>query len=263
MVQALRHPVGTMCFMESGSVDVEVSHSFYAAVFDWGVDDHSFPTGGSYTRFLLQDLPVAGAFSVDADQDLSILPDQWWPFVCVESVDAVLQHAVSLGAVPLGDVVDVPGEFSAAEFRDPSGAICGMWQPRSHVGARFTKEVGALSWTDLATPDPTAAASFYGELFGWTLGSEDMKSQTYGFFTSDGAVVAGLARSDSAEAPWWRPHVGVKDLDAAIATAVELGGELGGEAPDVPGLGRRVAVKDPIGIRLMLIEACHGTNNRK
>jgi predicted enzyme related to lactoylglutathione lyase len=255
MVQSLRHPVGTFCFMESGSVDVELTHRFYGGLFDWGVDEHSFPSGGSYTRFLMRDLPVAGVFSVEADQGLSLLPAQWWPFVSVESVETILQQAVALGAAPLGDVVDVPGEFTAAEFRDPSGAVCGLWQAGTHIGASFTGEAGALTWTDLSTADPSAAVSFYGELFGWTHGSEDVKSETYEFFTSDGAVVAGLARSDSADTPWWRPHVGVSDFDAAIAFAAKLGGDVGGEAPNVPGLGRRAAVKDPNGISLMLIES--------
>lgn len=254
MVQPMRHPVGTFCFMESGSAEMAVSHRFYASLFDWGVDEHSFPDGGSYTRFLVRGLPVAGAFSVEAHQDLSMLPGQWWPFVAVESVETALGQAVSLGAVPLGDVVDVPGEFAAAEFRDPSGAVCGLWQPRAHIGARVITEVGALTWTDLSTPDPTTAASFYGELFGWTIGSEGAEAETYDFFTSDGAVVAGLTACESVDAPWWRPHVGVSDFDAAIAVAFELGGNVGEDAPDVPGLGRRVAVEDPNGISLMLIE---------
>jgi len=241
--------------MESGSVDMAASHRFYGDLFDWEVDDHSFPGGGSYTRFLIRDLPVAGAFSVDADQDLSRLPAQWWPFVSVESVESALGRAVALGAAPFGDVVDVQGEFSAAEFVDPSGAVCGLWQAGTHIGASFTGEAGALTWTDIVSPDPTAAASFYGELFGWTIQSENMNSESYEFFVNDGAVVAGLAKCDSEEVPWWRPHVGVSDFDAAIAVAAELGGDLGDEVRSVTGLGRRASVTDPNGISLMLIES--------
>lgn len=29
------------------------------------------------------------------------------------------------------------------------------------------KTVGAVSWTELTTPDPAAAQAFYGALFGW------------------------------------------------------------------------------------------------
>jgi predicted enzyme related to lactoylglutathione lyase len=241
--------------MESGSVDVESSHRFYGGIFDWGVDEKAFASGGSYTRFLMRDLPVAGVFSVEADQDLSALPAQWWPFVSVENVTTVLKKAVALGAVQFGDVVEVPGVFSAAEFVDPSGALCGLWQAGTHIGASFIDEAGALTWIDLVTPDPSAAASFYGVLFGGTVESEDLKSgTTYDFFTSDGAVRGGLTRSDSADTPSWRAHVGVTDFDAATAVAANLGGVVGAEASNVPGLGRRAAVKDPNGISLMLIE---------
>ena len=74
MVQSFGHPKGAFCFMESGSVDMGLSHRFYGGLFGWGVEEHQFPDGGSYTRFLIRDLPVAGVFSVPADQDPSALP---------------------------------------------------------------------------------------------------------------------------------------------------------------------------------------------
>jgi hypothetical protein len=133
--------------------------------------------------------------------------------------------------------------------------LCGLWQAGTHIGANYIDEAGALTWTDLATPDPSAAASFYGELFGWTVESEGREPGTYDFFASDGVVRAGLTRSDSAGAASWRAHVGVRDFDAATASAVDLGGVVGAEASPVPGLGRRAEVKDPNGISLMLIES--------
>lgn len=240
--------------MESGSVDPALSHRFYEGLFDWGVDEHPFPSGGSYTRFLMQDLPVAGVFSIETGQDLSALPPQWWPFVSVENVKTVLEQAVALGAVPFGDVVEVPGVFSAAEFRDPAGALCGLWQAGTHIGANFLDESGALTWTDLVTPDPSEAASFYGRLFDWTVESHHLESGTYHFFASDGAVRGGLASSNSSDTPSWRAHVGVRDFDAAVSVAAKLGGVVGEEAKSVPGLGRRAAVTDPNGISLALIE---------
>lgn len=241
--------------MESGSANPELTRRFYADLFDWGTEVHAFPDGGSYTRFLLRDLPVAGAFSVEADNDLARLPTQWWPFVSVASVAAALNRAVALGASPLGDVVNVPGEFAAAEFIDPSGAICGVWQADAHTGAQFIGEAGALSWTDLSTPDPSAAVAFYEALFGWAHASVEACAGSYKFFTLDGEVVAGLSRSDSPEASWWRPHVGVNDFDTALASALEFGGDVGAEVPYVAGLARRAMVADPNGIRLMVIES--------
>lgn len=255
MVQSFGHPEGAFCFMESGSVDMGLSHRFYGGLFGWGVEEHQFPERGSYTRFLIRNLPVAGVFSVDTEEDVSALPAQWWPFVSVGNVRQVLEHAVSLGAVPYGEVVERPGVFSAVEIVDPAGSLCGLWQAGTHIGANYIDEAGALTWTDLVTPDPSAAASFYGELFGWTVESDGRESGTYDFFASDGVVRAGLARSDSADAASWRAHVGVREFDAATAAAAKLGGVVDAEASHVPGLGRRAAVTDPNGISLMIIES--------
>lgn len=252
--QIRRHASGTFCYMESGSASAERTRRFYIDLLDWGTEVSAFPDGGSYTRFLLRDRPVAGFFSV-ALEDLARLPMQWWPFVAVDSVDAVLERAIALGASPLGDVVNVPGEFAAAEFIDPSGAICGVWQAGAHTGAQFVGEAGALSWTDLSTPDPSGAADFYGELFGWAHVSAEDGAESYGFFTLDGAVVGGLSGSEASAASWWRPHVGVNHFDLALARASDFGGGVGIELRRVAGLARRAMVTDPNGIRLMLIES--------
>jgi predicted enzyme related to lactoylglutathione lyase len=36
------------------------------------------------------------------------------------------------------------------------------------MGKRTSYAPGTFSWVDLATTDPDAAKSFYGELFGWS-----------------------------------------------------------------------------------------------
>ena len=35
------------------------------------------------------------------------------------------------------------------------------------MGQRDSHASGTFSWTDLSTPDPAAAAAFYGALLGW------------------------------------------------------------------------------------------------
>ena len=46
MVQSFGHPKGAFCFMESGSVDMGLSHRFYGGLFGWGVEEHQSPDGG-------------------------------------------------------------------------------------------------------------------------------------------------------------------------------------------------------------------------
>ena len=257
MVELGIHQPGTFCFIEAGSVDIESSSRFYEELFGWEVDGRLLPDGNRYTRFLMRGGPVAGMYEVGADQDVMAIPSQWLSYVSVEDAVATLKRAIGLGATLLGDVVEVPGVVTVAEFVDPAGAICGLWQPGTHIGASYIGEPGTLTWNDLLTPDPTEAAPFYCEVFEWTFETEELPSGTYHFFSSGNSHRAGvtrISREMGEDSPSWRAHIGVSDLDHAQSKIVDLGGLAEGEASRVPGLGRRVAVKDPIGLNFMLTE---------
>ena len=44
----------------------------------------------------------------------------------------------------------------------------GAWEPGERKGAQLVNEPGAWAMSHLDTPDPAAAAAFYGAVFGWT-----------------------------------------------------------------------------------------------
>ena len=267
MVEVVAHASGAFCFVESGSVDIESSNRFYEGLFGWEVDNRSLSGGGSYTRFLMRGQPVAGIYGVGAEEDVVPIPSQWLSYVSVENAVATLERAVELGATPFGDVVEVPGVVTVAEFVDREGAICGLWQPGTHIGTNYLGEPGALTWNDLLTSDPTSAVSFYCDVFGWTSETTKLPSGTFHFFKSEDTLRAGASMTSAATSevsPSWRAHIGVGDLNAAMAKITDLGGLAEGETIRVPGLGRRAAVKDSTGISLMLIEtAPHHLNHRR
>lgn len=256
MVKSVAHQLGTFCFVESGSVDIESSSRFYEGLLGWEVDKRTLPDGGTYARFLMRGGPVAGMYGVGADDDVIGVPTQWLSYVSVVDAVATLDKAVALGATAFGDVVEVPGVVTVAEFTDPAGAVCGLWQPGTHIGASYVAESGALTWNDLLTPEPIAAASFYCSLFDWTVESVELASGSYHLF-KDGDNLRGGMMTTSADGenyPSWRAHIGVEDLDVATTRVIELGGYIDDDAFHVPGLGRRAAVNDPAGISFMLIE---------
>jgi predicted enzyme related to lactoylglutathione lyase len=189
-------------------------------------------------------------------QEMMAIPSQWLSYVSVEDAVATLRMAIKFGAAPFGDVVEVPGVVTVAEFVDPAGAICGLWQPGTHIGASYVGEAGTLTWNELLTPDADAAASFYCNVFGWTHETEESPTGLYHFFRSGDTLRGGMAAisSDTVEvSPRWRPHIGVKDLDAAKATLTELGGSVLQDAHH-SGLGRRTVVRDSVGLNFMLME---------
>ena len=255
MTELVAHPPGTFCFIEAGSSDIESANGFYGGVFGWEVDDRSSSDGARYTRFLMSGKPVAGIYGFSSEQEAAAMPSQWLSYVSVVDAVETLAKAIEFGATALGEMVEVPGVATVAEFVDPAGAVCGLWQPGSHIGASFVGEPGTLAWIDLLTPDPIEAASFYRRVFDWTFETEEPSSGIYRSITSGNAVVAGMGEGF----PAWRAHVGVSDLDRAKAKITDLGGTVEDRATRVPGLGRRTAVKDPTGIDFMLIETAPST----
>jgi predicted enzyme related to lactoylglutathione lyase len=245
---------GSFCFMESGSVDVESSSRFYEAFLGWQAERRLSSEGSSYTRFFKDGGPVGGMYGVSADQDTAAVPRRWLTYVSVDDAEATLEKAVALGAAPFGDVVKVPGVVTVAEFLDPEGAVCGLWQSATHIGASYVDEPSALSWSDLLTSDADAAASFYGEVFGWT--TEEFSSHTYRFFSASGTLRGGMSvvGAETGKPPQWRAHIGVSGLDEAVAAAVELGARVKSALTNVPGIGRRQEIEDPVGISFSLIE---------
>ena len=70
------------------------------------------------------------------------------------------------GTVVSVEVMDAGG---MVVILDPQGAMLALWEPRRHAGARVVNEPGALCWNDLIAADAEAAASFYVDLFGWSV----------------------------------------------------------------------------------------------
>jgi uncharacterized protein len=90
---------------------------------------------------------------------------------------------------------------------------------------------GVPCWIELGAPDPGAAGTFYGGLFGWTVEA--------GVARLDGRAVAGIAEG----APGWTTHVRVDDAGAVAARAHAAGGRADG-----------ARLSDPAGAQLLIVE---------
>jgi uncharacterized protein len=90
-----------------------------------------------------------------------------------------------------------------------------------------------FAWHHLATDDPTAAASFYQKLFGWTT-REIRVAGTPGETTfRSGDVAVATAGEAPGEGSFWLPCFAAADLAAASARAERLGAALDRSAADV------------------------------
>jgi predicted enzyme related to lactoylglutathione lyase len=153
------------------TTDMDRAAAFYGALVGWTAQE---APGAPGHRLLQFGGKTVGSLHQVADGSL------WVPYVSVDSVERTTADALSLGA-RLADRADVSGLARLAMFRDPEGAMFGLWEPAPHRGAEFTDEVGSLWWIEVLTLNAAAARDFHGRLFGWT--SVDTSFEPFDVYT--------------------------------------------------------------------------------
>ncbi len=122
---------------------------------------------------------------------------------------------------------------------------------------RDVYEPGRPSWVDLATPDPAAARSFYGEMFGWAA-EVDPRPEAGGYaqFTHDGHSVAGVGPIFVDGMPSaWTTYIATADADAGAAAIEANGGTVLQPPMAVLDAGRMVLFAGPDGVVAGMWEA--------
>ena len=137
-------------------------------------------------------------------------------------------------------------------LQDPAGATLCLWQPGRTIGAGRVNEPGCLTWNELHVPDIGAAASFYGELFGWT--TEAMQTgggPEYHVIRNGERSNGGITSTQPGEPPNWVPYFAVESLDGALAAAADAGGETLAGPITMPA-GQIAVMRDPQGATFAL-----------
>lgn len=124
------------------------------------------------------------------------------------------------------------------------------------MGRRSRYEPGTFCWIDLATTDPEAAKSFYGDLFGWT--SERLLEDggfTYDLMKLNGETVCGIyLKGDEVRSrdlpPYGMSYVNVENVAATAERSRELGGTVI-EEPYGDDAGLMTTLSDPEGAMIV------------
>lgn len=87
---------------------------------------------------------------------------------------------------------------------------------------------GGPDWVEVGVPDIDRAASFYGGLFGWEFRSAGPQAGGYGFFESDGAIVAAGMPTAAGQGPAasWTVYFQSSDAQATAKAAERAGGSV-------------------------------------
>lgn len=110
--------------VELQTQDPEKSKKFYAAMFDWKLEE--FPAM-SYTMINVGE-GTGGGMMKKPDPGI---PDNWLPYILVADVAASTKKARGLGATVCRDVTEVPGMGWFSVITDPTGATFGLWQTKT------------------------------------------------------------------------------------------------------------------------------------
>jgi len=239
-------PAGFPCWADLTVPDVDAAAAFYADLLGWsfGTPDEAF---GGYVIATVSDAPAAGIGPLQSPEQ----PAAWTLYIAGDDADATAGAVTRAGGqvlLPPGDVGPLGRMFVAA---DPTGAVFGVWQAGTHIGAGVTNEPGGLVWEDLRSSDPDSARAFYSAVFGFEMRPLEMAGPDYATFHLPGdptplGGMGGMMGAPEGTPSHWLVYFGVADVDAAVATATSRGGAALAPAFDTS-FGRMAALTDPAG----------------
>ncbi|MGW7065380.1 VOC family protein [Streptomyces sp. NPDC054855] len=253
-----RYVVGAPTWVDLGTPDLEGAHAFYRALFGWEFLSGG-PEFGGYGMFQTDGKTVAGAMTVPADQ----APPAWTIYFRTTDADATVKAVEQAGGSTVYEAMDVGDLGRMAVLSDAQGVGFAVWQPGTNKGLDLVDAPNSMCWTELYTPDVTAAQEFYAAVFGWGATTQAFEGGSYTMVHPAGGTAddmfAGLwplsAAPDEAEAgPYWTPYFQVTDIDAVLAQVEPAGGTVRTPRMDLAGVGSFAKLADPSGARFALMQ---------
>lgn len=249
---------GVPCWVDTAQPDVEAALDFYRALFGWDFDGPGHMPGdppGRYFVARLRERDVAGISSLPPGAPTSA---KWNTYVAVQSADHVAADVSAGGGSVIVPPFDAPPAGRMAVLEDPGGAVFCAWEAGARPGAQLVNEPSAWAMSRLDTADPSAAANFYGQVFGWRTESF-MAGQTQvtlwrlpGYVGGEpqqpvarDVVATMMAPGDDAGARW-SVDFWIDDAERAAAVTERLGGEVL-SGPNEAGGFRSAVLRDPQG----------------
>ena len=237
MVQLDSHEKGMPVWidvMAQTSEQREALMAFYTSVFGW-----EWNVGGEQVDYYCiansSGRPVMGLGQAPQGRGVMVT------YFSTDDVRASTKKAEALGATIAMAPMDVMDVGSMAVLVDPTGAVHGLWQPKTFQGFGVVYEPNAPGWFDHTSKDPEAAASYYRALTSHALNESegDMRILTNGdqWFASISLDHAGRDRAQ------WNPIFVTESLSTLRDLVRSLGATVVLEEMEVPGSAISVFVE--------------------
>jgi predicted enzyme related to lactoylglutathione lyase len=244
---------GTPSWVELSTPDQQAAQDFYGALFGWSFQDNDMGEMGHYYISQVAGDDVAGLGGLPPGMEDH--PAYWGVYLAVDDVDAATAKVEAAGGTVEAGPFDVMSAGRMSAIQDPTGARVGLWQAGETVGTQRANEHGTPIWNEVMTPDIPRAAQFYADVLGMGSHTSPMGDQTYTTLTNVKERMIGGAMNPPMEEvpPHWNVYFNVDDVDATVAKAQELGGQVVAPAFDVPDVGRMAVLADPQGAMFNLM----------
>lgn len=231
----------SLVWMEIGSSDTAATAEFFHDVFGWEIQDFAAMEG--YKFYMTPKGLMGGISPAGPDGVLHMIP-----YIYVPDVAAALESIAAAGGSTAFGPEEIPDSNGGkvAGFTDPFGVMYGLadmsmpsdYNPEPLGPAESENQQpidGTIVSLELYAGDFAAAREFFGGLFGWK--AQDPMGE-YMHFTP-GSGVSGVFQNHTPEAPVV-PYIWTSDMQATVDKIQAAGGEMLGEAMEVPELGVRM-----------------------
>jgi predicted enzyme related to lactoylglutathione lyase len=174
---------GVPCWVDVSEPDPAAGIDFYGGLFGWEFED-AMPPSSADKYFIARHeaasssiFDVSGATRSGDVAAVRSIPEgapptaMWNTYFWVDSADDAASKVRDAGGGLLMEPSDFMDACRMAVLTDPEGAAFGVWEAKTHKGARLVNDPGAVVFNNLNTRDVEAAKSFYGSVFGWQTGS--------------------------------------------------------------------------------------------
>lgn len=249
---------GDFIWYELMSRDASAAQHFYAGLLGWQFADSGMPDI-DYLIGSKGDTPVVGMMTLTDEMLENGAHPFWSAYIAVDDIDASLDQLGKAGGHTLMEPRDVEHVGRFAMVCDPHEVPFYIMHPtgeESQSFARYKAAEGHCAWNELLSPDPEAAKSFYGQLFGWQKADEmDMgKMGLYEMWRQqDYLIGAVMKKPDDIPVPMWVHYFRVGDIDVAASFITDNAGRMINGPMQIPGGEYIVHGMDPQGAMFAII----------
>jgi predicted enzyme related to lactoylglutathione lyase len=246
--------LGRFVWYELLTTDPDAAQSFYTQLLGWTTAPFAESQPDQpYRLWMNGEAPIGGLMQLPGEAAAAGAPPNWLGHVEVPDVRETARRIKELGGSLLMEPFDIPNVGTDCVFKDPQGAVLGVYKPIDPVPQKDgPPDLGEVSWHELATDDHTAAFKFYNDIFGWTKTSEfDMgPAGVYQMFGRASDIPLGGMYTKTPDMPFppnWTYYFKVADINEKAERVKQLGGEILVGPMEVPGGDWIINAKDPQG----------------